>query len=119
MKKIAIVTGASSGMGRAFIFQLAEKYPKLEEIWAVARRAEPMEQLQKEIKNVEISLFPLDLKEEESFGKISKALQEEKPWAGVLVNGAGIGISGNFNEISEKEMTSMIVVNCRAVARMT
>ena len=119
MKKIAIVTGASSGMGRAFIFQLAEKYPKLEEIWAVARRAEPMEQLQKEIKNVKIRLFPLDLKEEESFGKISKALQEEKPWAGVLVNGAGIGISGNFNEISEKEMTGMMDVNCRALTRMT
>ena len=119
MKKIAIVTGASSGMGRAFIFQLAEKYPKLEEIWAVARRAEPMEQLQKEIKNVKIRLFPLDLKEEESFGKISKALQEEKPWAGVLVNGAGIGISGNFNEMSEKEMTGMMDVNCRALTRMT
>ncbi len=119
MKKIAIVTGASSGMGRAFVFQLAEKYPKLEEIWVVARREEQLMHLQKEISNVRIRAFPMDLKRDDSFRNLSKVLQKEKPWVGILINGAGIGISGNFAEMSEEEITGMIDVNCRALTRIT
>ena len=66
MKKIAIVTGASSGMGREFVRQLAERYPVLDEIWAVARREERLLELQKETGNVRIRAFSLDLKDEES-----------------------------------------------------
>ena len=36
-KKIAIVTGASSGMGRAFVQQIMDKYRRLDEIWVIAR----------------------------------------------------------------------------------
>ena len=47
-KNIAIVTGASSGMGREFVLQIAAKYGKLDEIWAIARREELLWQLQGE-----------------------------------------------------------------------
>ena len=43
---IAIVTGASSGLGWEFVQQLSRNYPHLEEIWAVARRKERLERLQ-------------------------------------------------------------------------
>ena len=49
MKKTAVVTGASSGMGREFVRQIAGKYPWLEEIWAIARRAEELEKLKEEV----------------------------------------------------------------------
>ena len=49
MMKIAVVTGASSGMGREFVRQLGKKYPWLDEIWAIARRAGELELLKKEV----------------------------------------------------------------------
>ena len=45
--KIAIVTGASSGMGKQFVLQLSN-YVEVDEIWAVARRKEALEKLQEE-----------------------------------------------------------------------
>ena len=51
MKKTAVVTGASSGMGREFVRQIAGKYPWLEEIWAIARRAEELEKLKEEVQD--------------------------------------------------------------------
>ena len=44
-KKIAIVTGASSGMGREMVYLLADHFPALEEIWVVARRKERLVEL--------------------------------------------------------------------------
>ena len=35
---IAIITGASSGMGRDFVYQIADKFSSLDEIWVIARR---------------------------------------------------------------------------------
>lgn len=45
MKKIAVITGASSGMGREMAFQLADRFEVLEEIWLIARRKERLEEL--------------------------------------------------------------------------
>ena len=44
-KKIAIVTGASSGMGREMVYLLADHFAALEEIWVIARRKDRLEEL--------------------------------------------------------------------------
>ena len=54
---IAIVTGASSGMGREFVRQLSD-YVQVDAIWAVARRAEALETLKKE---VSVPVYPIVL----------------------------------------------------------
>ena len=46
--KIAIVTGASSGMGREFVLQLG-KYVQVDEIWVIARRTAALESLKEEL----------------------------------------------------------------------
>ena len=43
--KIAIITGASSGLGREFARQLAAEYPEVEQIWLIARRRERLEEV--------------------------------------------------------------------------
>ena len=54
--KIALVTGASSGMGREFARQIVKLYRNLDEIWLVARRTERLQELEKEF-TVPVRIF--------------------------------------------------------------
>lgn len=74
---IAIVTGASSGMGREFVRQLSD-YVQVDAIWAVARRAEALETLKEEV-SVPVYPIVLDLLQKGSFLKIRQLLKEEQP----------------------------------------
>ena len=76
---IAIVTGASSGMGREFVLQLGA-YTQVDEIWVIARRAEALEALKAEV-STPLRILSLDLCENESFHALDALLQEEKPKA--------------------------------------
>ena len=57
--EIAVVTGASSGMGREFVLQL-QKYVSVQEIWVIARRREALEELAKQV-SVPLRIVCLDL----------------------------------------------------------
>ena len=61
--KIAIVTGASSGLGREFVRQITRLYKNLDEIWVVARRAERLEELKEKLP-VYIRVFAGDMEED-------------------------------------------------------
>ena len=119
MMKIAVVTGASSGMGREFVRQLGKKYPWLDEIWAIARRAGELELLKKEVPEVFVRPLPLDISREEERNKLDSCLQSKKPEILFLVNGAGIGIQKMFSRIPPKEAASMTELNCTALTEIT
>jgi predicted NBD/HSP70 family sugar kinase len=72
--KIAIVTGASSGMGREFVRQL-HGYCQVDEIWAVARRAANLEALKEETP-IPVRSVVLDLLQKESFAAFAQLLDE-------------------------------------------
>lgn len=114
---IAIVTGASSGMGKEFVIQLSEM-KKFDEIWVIARRKDKLESLKSE---VETPIFPisLDLTVPESFSEYGKALEEKKPDVGLLVNCSGFGKFGNYEQIPLAESMNMIDLNCKALVAMT
>lgn len=76
MTRIAIVTGASSGLGREFVKQLdAGAAGKLDEIWVVARRADRLEALRRTC-DTPVRPFCLDLTDPASFDVIDGALSE-------------------------------------------
>ena len=58
--KIAIVTGASSGMGRECAIQMGDRFSKIEEIWLIARRKKRLEELKGQIP-VKIRCFGIDI----------------------------------------------------------
>lgn len=97
-KKIAIVTGASSGMGREMVYLLADHFAALEEIWVVARRKERLEELVGKVP-VRLRILPLDLTSEEDLGALSVLLKREQPNVKILVNGAGYGKTGAVGTI--------------------
>lgn len=114
--KIAVVTGASSGLGQEFIRRLdAEKF---DEIWAVARRKERLEALGKEI-STKLRVLPYDLTDRQSFRELSELLAAEKPCVQVLINAAGFGKIGSWSDISLGDCDNMIDLNCRAAVDMT
>ena len=115
--RIAIVTGASSGMGREFVKQVSKK-EKFDEIWVIARRKEALESLKKEVK-AKIRPITLDLQNPESFESYKKLLEEEKPEVALLANIAGYGKFGKYDEISLEDCLGMIDLNCKALVAMS
>ncbi len=114
---IAIVTGASSGMGREFARQLSS-YAEVDEIWAVARRESALEALKQEL-SVPVRAVSLDLLKESSFEEMKQLLAKEQPNIRLLVNAAGFGKFGSHHRISVEDECRMIDLNCKALLVMT
>lgn len=114
---IAIVTGASSGMGREFVLQLSQ-YVQVDAIWVIARRQEALEALQADMQTP-VRPVPMDLCDNESYKALAALLAQEKPNIKLLVNAAGFGKFGDFDAIPVEEELRMIDLNCKAVVQMT
>lgn len=119
MKKVAIVTGASSGLGRQFVLQIAKSHGFLDEIWVVARRADRLLELGVLVSNIVIRPIPLDLSKKDSIVRIRSILAKEKPKVYVLVNCSGLGLAGLFDRQDEELLDQMLKVNCLALTRVT
>lgn len=116
--KIAIVTGASSGMGREFAKQINNFYQELDEIWVIARRKERLEELQSICKCF-VRIVEGDLQTDAFYPKIEQLLAVYKPEISMLVNAAGFGKSGEATEISVTDQCDMVTLNCKALTHMT
>ncbi len=114
---IAIVTGASSGMGREFVLQLGG-YVRVDEIWVIARREQALRELQ-QVCATPIRPVALDLLQESSFQRYVNLLSSEKPNVKLLVNAAGFGRFGAYEQSSLEDDCRMIDLNCKALAAMT
>ena len=82
--RIAIVTGASAGIGREFV-RAIDREGAYEEIWVIARRTERLEELKKECRTP-LRPVTLDLAAEESLTRYRELLEKERPEIGLLVN---------------------------------
>lgn len=114
---VAIVTGASSGMGKQFVMQLPA-YEKADEVWVIARRQSELEKLKAEC-TLPVRPIPLDLCREESFAAYAALLEKEKPNVTLLVNAAGFGKFGYFENVPLEDDLRMIDLNCKALVAMT
>ena len=115
--KIAVITGASSGMGREFVLQLSRQEP-FEEIWVIARRAERLEEL-KQLVSTPLRIVPLDLSAKPGWDAYAALLASEKPDVRVLVNASGFGRFGTYADIPLSDSLAMIDLNCKGLVAMT
>lgn len=115
--KIAVITGASSGMGREFVYAIDKAY-ELDEIWVIARREDRLNDLKKECRTT-IRPLALDLNNRESFEVYKTLLIEEKPEIQFLVNAAGFGLFGTFTEMDLTEQLNIIDLNAGALTAIT
>lgn len=115
--KIAVITGASSGMGREFVYAIDKEF-ELDEIWVIARREEKLRELNDRCRTA-VRSVALDLLERESYQKYKEMLETEKPEIQVLVNAAGFGLFGTFTEMDMDKQLDIIQLNDQALTAMS
>ncbi len=116
MKNIAIVTGASSGIGREFVRQIDSV--GYDEIWGIGLGSDKLEQVKKETQTT-MKVFDYDLTKDESFAKLITLLKKEKPNVELLINCSGFGKFGRYDEIAVEDSANMVDLNCKGYVRMT
>ena len=116
-KKIAVITGASSGMGREFVLAL-DKQQDFDELWLIARRRDKLEALAAETR-APVRAISLDLGVQSEIDKYKALLETEQPDVRVLVNAAGFGKFKAFTDLSLEEQLAMIDLNDKALVSMT
>ena len=122
MRKVAIVTGASSGIGKEFAVQIAQRYKTIDEVWLIARRKDRLAEVKAEISSVSgklVRILALDLTDDTDIKFYRNLLERQDPSVRVLVNAAGYGIAGHFENMTVDDVNGMIDLNCRALAAIT
>ena len=131
MKNVAIITGASSGLGEEFTKQISLKND-YDEIWIIARRKENLDALRDKInqsKNFKlVRSVPMDISGQKGVESFKNFLQKEdqalcKIESGIeiklLINNAGFGTYGPFAETSPVREMDLIDLNCTALTGIT
>ena len=112
---IAVITGASSGLGVEYLDAIAELYPGLDEIWLVARRKDRLEKLTEKYLSVKIRPVVLDLSSDDAYLALSDLLEETDPVISILINNAGIEKTGRFDETEYSAIKGMINLNVKGM----
>jgi uncharacterized protein len=118
VKKVALITGASAGLGVEFARQLSERGHRLV---LAARRKDRLEGLAKDLGNARA--VAIDLSKANAAAKLMADVKDAGEEVEILVNNAGFGLIGRFAELDTKRLRQMIDLNvgtltdlCRAVA---
>lgn len=116
--KIAVITGASSGLGEEYAFKIAELRSEIEEIWLIARREDRLKETATKIK-VKTRVLALDITKDECVQEYVNQLKETEAQVKILINNAGCGKLGDFDSMSAADSSLMVRLNCEALTVMT
>ncbi len=117
--KIAVITGASAGLGLQFVAQLEDNFPEISEVWLIARSEDKLAAAAKLLKKASGHIVSLDLSKEDGLDKFGKLLDDEKPEISLLVNNAGCGYLANVGETNYRMQTGMVDLNIKALTAVT
>ena len=118
MNKIILITGCSSGFGMLTSARLAAAGHT---IYATMRNMQKQDTLKLELKrrNTECHILPLDVTNDNSINKVINTIEKQDSRLDVLINNAGYGIGGFFEDLSEDEIRSQFETNFFGVQKVT
>ena len=119
MEKVALITGASKGIGKELANVFARKGYSL---ILIARNIKELEMLQSNLSDkyhVNVKILSVDLANPNSVEMIASTFREELPKLDVLVNNAGVGLIKRFTDLPAHELNDMLEVNVTALTRLT
>ena len=115
----ALVTGASSGIGKALARELAAQGAHL---ILVSRNVQRLEQEAEDLKirfGVKVFVFPADLSHPENCQKLLEFTEKNRLDVDVLVNNAGLAHYGPFDKSNFEDTRAMLDLNVRALTHLT
>lgn len=119
LQRLALITGASSGLGAEFSRALAGRKTNLV---LVARRAEPMERLATELRQqhkIEVLVQPMDLTSPGAAMALQKRLDELELVPDILINNAAFGLSGPFVDQDLGRIREMLELDILSLVELT
>lgn len=111
---IAIITGATSGMGKRMAIEIDKSIPCIQEFWLFGRRRDRLEALKTDLSK-SCRIFCDDLTAPDFLRRLNKALHSGNPSIVFLVNAAGYGKIGSVKDLSLEDQLGMIDLNIRAL----
>ncbi|ERJ12222.1 SDR family NAD(P)-dependent oxidoreductase [Haloplasma contractile] len=116
MKKTVLITGASSGFGYEFVKLFARDGFNL---ILIARSLARLEAIKKEFPEVNITVIKKDLIKPDAVKNLFDEINEKELTVDVLVNNAGFGLHGKFDQLDVEQQLGMIDLNIRALTELT
>jgi len=116
--RVAIITGASSGLGEQYALAVDKLCETIEEIWVIARREDKLNSLAAKLSK-KVKVLPLDITKTEDLEKFSKELDAPNTEVKLLINNAGFGKLANFDSVSSEISAGMVRLNCEALTVIT
>lgn len=111
-KKVILITGASSGMGKAFALQLLKEGHR---VYGAARRVEQM----KELEDLGGQALSLDISQSQEIEAVVKYLVEQEGGIDVLINNAGYAVYGSVEETAVEAARQQFEVNLFGLGALT
>ena len=115
---IAILTGASAGLGKSFFNSLQQRHPDLEGIWLIARRRERLEEMAA-ASAIPVTVLPMDLTDAACYDQLGEKLAADDVKVKILINNAGVGELDNVIDSDWATQSRMVDLNCRALTAVT
>lgn len=116
--KIAVITGASSGLGTEYAKAVDKMRQDIDEIWLIARREDKLKEVAA-LLNKKVRTLKCDITNKDCINEYISLLKGENAEVKLLINNAGFGKLGYFYEISTEDNAGMIRLNCEALTVMT
>ena len=118
MRKMTLITGASSGLGKDYAIEYAKRK---QDLIIVARRLDRLIELQEDLQKrygINVLVVQVDLSDPKQTHDFCVQLPQDI-FINRLINNAGFGFHGAFEDYSEETVSSMIEVNITALSQLT
>ncbi|OEH93109.1 SDR family NAD(P)-dependent oxidoreductase [Bacillus solimangrovi] len=116
MKRTALITGATSGLGYEFVKLFAKDEFDLV---LVARNEKKMEEIKQSLPNNKVTIIKKDLSLPNAAKEVFESIQREEIQIDILINNAGFGLLGSFEDLDIHQQTEMINLNITALTELT
>lgn len=115
---VIVITGASSGIGKEFAYQMDRYFTNIDEFWLIARNREKLNEIAANMQH-KTRILCMDITTDAQLERLEDTLQEKDAVVRMLVNCAGYGLMGVFENQDREGTLGMVRVNCEALTNIT